>query len=35
MIAALIGWVQAIFAYLLSGARIQGEAYLIYGDDRD
>jgi hypothetical protein len=35
MIAILIGCVQAVFAYLLRGTRIQGAAYLAYGDDRD
>jgi hypothetical protein len=35
MIAILVESVLAVFAYLLSGMRIQGAAYFVCGDDRD
>jgi hypothetical protein len=35
MIATLVGWVRAIFAYLASGMRILSAAYSVYSDDHD
>jgi hypothetical protein len=35
MIAALVGWLHAILAYLVSGIRTLGAAYSVYGDDHD
>jgi hypothetical protein len=35
MITNFIGWIQAIFNYLVSGVRIQGAAYSVYSDERD
>jgi hypothetical protein len=35
MITTFVVWILAFVNYLVSGARIQGGAYSIRGDDRD